>query len=1519
MSRQVDEKVVQMSFENEGFEKNINSSIKSLNELQGTLNNTGAGTAGLNNIASATDSVSVKFGLMNAAITAVFTDIVRKAASTGERLVASLSTDQIVAGYEKYESKTTSVQTIMAATRKEGEGEEEALERVNEQVSKLNRFADETSYSLSDMTNNVGKFTSQGIEMEDAVIAMEGISTWAAVSGQSTNEASRAMYNLSQALSAGSVKVRDWMSIENANMATKEFKETAIQTAIELGELNSNTKVTAQTFRDSLESGWLTTDVLMATLQKYGGFADKIISYVDELDSEFVTVTNAKGWIQSWQDGEMDISQLAEKFGKDTEYVTEMLKSLGVMDEEGQAMKTLGQRAFTAAQEAKTFTEVISATKDAVSTQWLNIFEQIFGDYLEAKELWTDLSETLYDIFAAPLGVLQELIESWSDLEEGGRSDLVEAFFNTLEALQNLLGAVKEAFEEVFPPVTVDSLKNFTLRLKELSEQAKSKSFERLKNILSGILSIIKAGVNVIKQTFTAIKPLTDLLKEGFSIAIDKLSEFSKKINESAGKENALTGIFSVVTKASQKLADSLRKYIPKITELMTKAVTFVKENFFTKFDTTGKSVWDIIWDTLESFMDKGKELFGKFLPLLGKGTVSVTKYISTLIKGLDIKGIIGSVFSKKNLMAINESMSIITQIAAKIVAIKIGSNLAKGSEALANIGDSVRAYIDTARQSLKAGKATKLLTSLAAVIIGITAGLLVMTNALKSLSQIEPEKLTSAVGSLALVMLTMVASVFALTKLDSKKLKKAASALLTISLALGVIMLAIGKMAKNIPDTGTAVAVVISMLGALVFIKALITSLSNLSKSQTKNLKSTSGTMVSLSLAIVGFSLACKVIASVLNTLKDIPFKDGIKAIALMAIIVLGIVSIAKISKNLKFGNILSMSLTMITLGLACKAMSKALKSLSKIDYVGALKGLGVIAAALAGVLAFAVVFSKIKDKQIGKVVVTLLGMSVALGLLTPALLELSLVKFNKVGEGLLVVAAGLLGLIVLGKIAGNSVNPILKLSAAFLVFSVGIGILAAATSLLLASLQLFNTSFAIDSTAVTAAFSAIADGLTTALTKITMWIGEFGPTIFMNLTTSLLTGLQESLPVIMQTLKTTLESTAAFLTENSETLLTIVRSSLDILIAVVTEYTPEIITVVFGLIMELIKMIDENFEPLMNTIWGIIEKLFDFLKEKVPELIERLVDFVCDIIEGLDEKILQIINAVIDFLVDFLNGLADVIRGRNGEIWDAINNVIKAVFEAILNGIKKAIEAAGDIAKELKDWAKDLFSKFKDAFVKKVSEMKEVGKDLLEGLVSGLKEKITYVTDKAKEIGGKVIDKFKDIFGIHSPSKVMAELGGYLDEGLVNGIYSGVRGIEKTAADVGTSTTKSFNNAINEAMNNIDYDFDSDIEITPVMDLSEIRNGVNQANGLLDGIDSAAIQSGFNSVLSIRDNGANGFDKYSQAFSEIKSLLEEALDKPNDVTNEFNITGDNPREIADQVSQILMRQIYNERAATT
>lgn len=440
MSKTIDERVLQMEFDNKRFEKGARESIATLDRLNKSCQLDGA-SDGFANLEKAMDNINNHFTVMGRLTERVMDRIVDKIESTASsiaRLSKSLSVDQIGAGFSKYESITASTQTIMGALSesdkqkiaKQGISE---IDYVTEQLKRMNQYTDETSYNLTDMTSNVGKFMSAGVDLQSAVSAMEGIANWAARSGANVNEASRAMYNLSQAMGVGYMQLMDWKSIENANMATKEFKEQIIATAKAMGTLDeegntlvkNSQHVTAESFNQTLSDKWLTSDVLMKTLNDYNDFYNKLVKIQDTKEGAGMTITDIIGELQ---DGTEQGSKWIKEFNID--------------------LDSLSAKSFLAAQEYKSFSDVISATQDAVSTSWMNIFQDIFGNLEESKDLWSRVGDDFSSIFVDPIANLQTLLDKWKEL--GGRDNLLAAFDNFREAINSIVGPFTKGFGDIF-------------------------------------------------------------------------------------------------------------------------------------------------------------------------------------------------------------------------------------------------------------------------------------------------------------------------------------------------------------------------------------------------------------------------------------------------------------------------------------------------------------------------------------------------------------------------------------------------------------------------------------------------------------------------------------------------------------------------------------------------------------------------------------------------------------------------------------------------------------------------------------------------------------------------------------------------------------------------------------------------------------------------------------------------------------------------------------------------------------
>lgn len=535
----VDSKVVELSLNNKDFEENAKTSISTLDKLKDALKFDKAYKAfdGINSsirnvntgvLFNGVQKIQASFSALDVIAMRTLTNITDSVERAAVAFTKSLTVDQVSAGWDKYAEKTSAVQTIMAATAKDFDNQETQMEHVNAQLEKLNWFTDETSYNFLDMVNNIGKFTANQVSLEDSVTAMEGISTWAAKSGANVNEAGRAMYNLSQAIAVGSVKLMDWKSIENANMATAEFKETALAAAEAAGTLTKSadgvyktakgTEVSIKAFNQTLSEGWFTSDVLIDTLDKYGGFTNELHASMEQLNNE-ITTSKMLEFVDAFADSSIDWKEATEETGLSMEALRPMLERLSSEEFE------FGRKAFEAAQEAKTFQEAIDSVKDAASTGWMNTFELMFGDYLQAKELWTTLANDLYEIFAEGGNSRNELLrsafdyseaitsEEWAKVTKAGLAspEFIKAVLESADAHNDAVIDIEGGKKEL-----VKALEGEMITIDDLNA-AYNKLFA------TGVDSELSKQVEAAKETDDEFKTLFDTVSKYSSEDLDKV------------------------------------------------------------------------------------------------------------------------------------------------------------------------------------------------------------------------------------------------------------------------------------------------------------------------------------------------------------------------------------------------------------------------------------------------------------------------------------------------------------------------------------------------------------------------------------------------------------------------------------------------------------------------------------------------------------------------------------------------------------------------------------------------------------------------------------------------------------------------------------------------------------------------------------------------------------------------------------------------------------------------------------
>ena len=634
MSDELDKRVVRMEFDNSKFEKNVKQSQETLKKLDEQLEFKD-GSKGIEKVeASLSHFQIVAFTVINR--------ITNKIIDLGANFVKALSVDNISAGWIKFGQKTTSVATLAAQkikiAGKEIEDTGEKMKVINDQLDKLNFFSDETSYNFTDMIDNIGKFTAAGRSLDESVNAMMGIANWAALSGQNASVASRAMYQLSQALGKGYVQLIDWRSIGTANMDTQEFRETVLQTAVDIGELTkagnefitkTGKKFTLEQFTESLSSKWFTNDVLLKTLSKYSSAVQ-------------------------------DVYEIASKEG---------ISATEVLEKYGDQFDKFGIKAFKAAQEARTFTDVINATKDAVSTGWMTTAEQIFGGYEDAKNLWTELANELYGIFAEGGNFRNEVLNLWNTLE--GRKDIFGehgssnqgAFWNIYDAIIAIKDLIKDAWSGVFSSSDFTSeteraqdlaskLKEITSQIREITSRVLNniRNNIELKAVLSGLANTVGILVSLLKAAYFAISPIVYAAKDLAKYLFNRIAAFGLNMKK---VQSVTENINRVASKLYYSISNIVEYINPTgILDSIIDTLSGILQEL-SKFD-----IINAIADWVKDFIDAMKSAGGNsesvqnilgglasIIRVIGKLVIEVTKIISKYV--LPIASIIIDTVSK--------------------------------------------------------------------------------------------------------------------------------------------------------------------------------------------------------------------------------------------------------------------------------------------------------------------------------------------------------------------------------------------------------------------------------------------------------------------------------------------------------------------------------------------------------------------------------------------------------------------------------------------------------------------------------------------------------------------------------------------------------------------------------------------------------------------------------------------------------------------------------------------------------
>jgi phage tail tube protein FII len=1423
MSTTIDERVVEMRFDNRNFETNVKTSMSTLEKLKSSLNLKGAsdGIANLGKVASkvtldpmikSVDAVQTKFSYFQATVQHQLNRIVDSAVDSGKRLVNAFTFEPLKTGFNEYELKMGSVQTIMASTGA-------SLETVNKYLEELNVYSDKTIYSFSDMTQNIGKFTNAGVKLEDAVAAIKGVSNEAAVSGANAQEASRAMYNFAQALSAGYVKLIDWKSIENANMATVEFKQQLIDTALELGTVtkvgdkykttttDANGKVSELfdatcNFNEALSNQWMTTNVLTQTLAKYADettdIGKKAYAAAQDVKTFSMLMDTLKeaaqsGWAQTWEllvgdfeEAKSLFTEAASFFGSAIDNASKSRNNLlrGALD------NVVSMADWKSLENAGKATEdfqnlLIAVAKDHnVAIDSMIEEEGNFANtlkngwltddiYKEAISKLTDQEQKLIKQQVAGIEstkkrskALKELSQAFKDADKpytnllskleqkSGRELLIDTLRNSIQAIIKPIQTVKEAWREVFPSVTSAQLRNIIEMLHEFSTK----------------IIISDENANILKNTFVGVfklfKSIIGVVKDGAVTAFDVINKLLGNFNFNIGETATYIGttLSSVANWITKNV--TLSNAIEKVGSVLQNGITFIKK--------WTKAVKDTVADC--NFLQNAFEGISFFTQAVCKGFKKLGNIISSVAGPMISK--IGEGFSNlfqgdtlgNGLDLLNSGVFTVGILSLKKVFDSISDALGASSESggifsnIKDILDGVRGSLENWQKNLQA----KRLLSIASA-VGILAFSLI------AISGIDGNSLTRSLSGIGIMFAEMVAVMIVINNnIDNyKAIQKASTAMIAMSAALLLMAVAVKKLSSLDTNELTRGLIGVGTLAGMMTAVSVI--LSNKVSRITKGMT-----------GMILFAAAIKILASACEDMSKLSWEDMGKGLAGVGSLMAEILLFTKLNKNSK--GVIKTSVAMIALGASMKILASAMKDFSGMSLEELGRGLLAMGSALAELtIAMNLMPNGMALKGAGLVIV-----ASSLLILANALSNFGSMSWDELGRGLTGLAASLLTLAVaLRAMAGTAAG-----SAALLVAAGAIAILAPAL-MLLGNMSWESIAKGLVTLAGTfvilGASGLLLAPITPAILALSAAVGVLGVGIL---------GVGAGVTLLATGL--TMLAAGGVATVSS------VMASLSIIIAGILGFIPLVVTQIGKAIITFAKVIGDGAKEIGEAVVKVVNAILDVLegcvprivdvglklitellksiRDYIPEITTTAIDIVLAFIDAVASKLPDIIESGINLIVSFIGGIGDGLSSHSEELGESVRKLIYGIIDVTIEILTGAIGGILDIgkkwivnglipgitsmSKKAKEAFKDLITKVKNSAKDKVSDFIDVGKNLISGVVKGIKSKLKDVADAAKSIGSKALKAIKDKLGIHSPSKKMAEVGAYAIDGFVKGL---------------------------------------------------------------------------------------------------------------------------------------------------
>lgn len=1379
----IEERIVSMTFKGSEFLAGVQQSIGALEKLNATLKNQ-SGTKGLDQIGNAAqnqagkiskigeavDTVASKFKSMSVIAFSVLNTITSQAVLAGENLVKSLTFKPLTDGFHEYETNLNAIQTILANTAAAGTN----LKQVNAALNDLNHYSDQTIYNFSEMARNIGTFTAAGVALGPAVASIKGIANLAALSGSNAEQASTAMYQLSQAISAGRVSLEDWNSVVNAGMGGTVFQRALALTAEKVGTLDKgavkltgsmkNVTIGGKSFRDSItakpgEKSWLTSDVLTKTLAQFTG-----------------DLTNAQ------------------------------LKAEGFNASEIKAIQAQAKMAKNAATQVKTFSQLVSTLGESVGSGWTQTWQTIFGDFGEAKTLFTNVNNVLGGFVQASANARNKVLADWKAL--GGRTAIINTISNSFNALISVVKPIKAAFREIFPATTGKQLAQWSKDLENFTKNLKigGTTANNIKRTFAGLFAVIDIGWQVVKKLATTFFDLVGIATDGsggFLEFTGNIGDFLVGLDQAIKKGEGLTHFFKVletIIGAPIKLIKKLAGYLGQVFDgfdgaKAAKSLTgfAAKLSPLTRLGSLIGDVWGNIGPIVEKTGKVFQSVFSKLYGFFSK-------------VGDAVQGILGDFNFTDILHTINTGLFAGLVLLVKKFIDKIKGAGEEGGGFFSTIKQSFSQLTDTLSAMQTTLKATTLLEIAAAV--GI------LTLSVSALSKIDAAGLTKALTAITVMFTQLMASMTIFQKISGftgfAKMPIVAASLVILAVAVDVLAVAVERLAKldwnGLAKGLTGVTVLLgALVGAmhlmpnpkgLIFtstglvimaaaIKILASAVTDLSgigwEDMAKGLLGVGALLGALTLftkfaetdkggilagaGLVLLAVGVKILASAVGMLAGLSWEEigrGLVTLAGSLAIITAALAIIPPSAILGAASVLVVALSLGKIAAALEVMgqmswSEILKSLTLM--LGAFTLIAAATAAMeealpgaAALLVVALSLGKVADalgqmggmswSEIGKsltelagslliITVAMIGMTEALPgaaallvvagallVLTPVLETLGQMSLAEIGKSLLALA----GVFVVLGVAAALLTPVIPSIAALgaAVALLGVGLLAAGAGVLAFAAGL--TLLAASGAAATAAVLAIVSGLIGLLPMVAKELG---------------------LAVI------------AFA-------------------QVIAQAGPAMTAAITTVIMSLLDAVNKLAPKITDTFLNVLSKLLSAMLKYVPHMTDVGLQLLVGFLNGVAKNIGRVVTTATNLIVAFINAVSK----NQGRVIDA---GVKLVI-SFVNGLANSIRAHS-------------------------SEMQAAGRNLafaiIDGMTGGLASGVGRVASMARSVASSALSAAKSVLGIHSPSKEFEKIGNYVNDGFAKGLKGNRSQID--------SAFNSLKSQLSDMMRNSGNDVDS------------------------------------------------------------------------------------------------------------